>query len=202
MKLSTKLIPLVIIGAVMTGCGKQTSQAPQRAHHSEQSRVAATPRKSTVKRDLKMNRHGARQHNYSSSQRAKRTVQRKINQQPRMKVGSARGSNDLPTVNLGFGIKGHQDRGAGQTYVTFKMGRWTLAVHGNDVNEKSDTAIKQAKQLVTYLQSHTLPIPSSQGTVLVNTESNSTKITWDHNHQVNNLNGKTSTVLQKAVTLK
>lgn len=211
MKFYKKVLPLLALtGIVLAGCGAQQHHASHQS--SEQTASRSMTHKDQVKHELKNNEHGAKQQSYGSQNQAKQSIQHKVNQQPAAQAtnssastnssSSSSASQEPGAVDLGHGITGHQDRGAGQTYVSFKMGRWQVVVHGNDVNEKASTTVQKAKQLVGYFQDHTLPIPSSQGIVQLDAPDNSIHISWDQNKKVNTLNGDPSNTLQKAVSLK
>ncbi|WP_159081942.1 hypothetical protein [Paenibacillus sp. CAA11] len=68
-------------------------------------------------------------------------------------------------VDLGHGIKGTADAGAGNRYLNWSEGRWNLLIHslGEDNMDNPDIA----KKMVDYLETHTLPIPKDKGQVNV-----------------------------------
>ena len=195
MKIARKLIPLMLIAGLLTGCGK-LNQHIQHARPKNQSSPArhASAEHPAVKRNVaRHHSSGARQQNFANAQRASQAVRSHANQ-PQLA--------GLPTVNLGSGIKGHEDHGAGQTYVSFKMGNWLVTVHGNDVNQKNDTAEKEAKSLVAYFQNHTLPIPHNHGQLTVNTMDNSVRLSWQEGRTVHSFHGYGHRVLQRAIALQ
>ena len=197
MKIFRKLVPLIMVGGILTGCGK-TNRSQSTSH--SQSQQASTHRTTAVRRstrrDLNHDQNGAKQQCFNNPQQARHSIQEHSTRP------SPSASDGLPTVDLGSGIKGEEDHGAGQTYVSFKMGNWKVTVHGNDVNQKAATAEKEAKSLVAYFQNHSLPVPHNHGNLMVNTSDNSARILWQEGKTVNDLHGNVDQVLQKAVALK
>ena len=69
----------------------------------------------------------------------------------------------LPTVDLGHQITAHIDAGAGQRYIMWNEGRWSLSVHTNMMN--NDAGIALAKQAVNTFERVYLPAPQSVGAI-------------------------------------
>lgn len=69
----------------------------------------------------------------------------------------------LPTVDLGHQITAHIDAGAGQRYIMWNEGRWSLTVHANMMHE--DAGVALAKQAVATFEQVYLPAPQSVGTI-------------------------------------
>lgn len=69
----------------------------------------------------------------------------------------------LPTVALGHQITAHIDSGAGQRYIIWNEGRWSLTVHTNMMH--NDAGIALAKQAVTTFETVYLPAPQSVGAI-------------------------------------
>jgi len=66
--------------------------------------------------------------------------------------------------------------GAGQQYITWNEGNWSISVHGSPVN--NTTPKKLAVSSVTMFNSYSLPAPNTQGVVKFNVGSSSQVITW------------------------
>ncbi|WP_195480241.1 hypothetical protein [Lactiplantibacillus plantarum] len=69
----------------------------------------------------------------------------------------------LPTVDLGHQITAHIDAGAGQRYIMWNEGRWSLTVHANMMHE--DAGVALAKQAVATFEQVYLPAPQSVGAI-------------------------------------
>ncbi|RDG02964.1 hypothetical protein [Lactiplantibacillus plantarum] len=69
----------------------------------------------------------------------------------------------LPTVDLGHQISAHIDAGAGQRYIMWNEGRWSLTVHANMMDE--DAGVALAKQAVAAFEQVYLPAPQSVGDI-------------------------------------
>lgn len=67
----------------------------------------------------------------------------------------------LPVIDLGSGVQGTIDRGAGQAYLTWQAGRWSVTVHASPVMGQDPVAM--SKQLVALFNQYSLPIPSQVG---------------------------------------
>lgn len=68
----------------------------------------------------------------------------------------------LPTVDLGHGLTGTIDAGAGQRYLTWKEGHWQLTVHAAAVN--GEDPVPTARHIVELLEQFYLPAPDDRGT--------------------------------------
>ncbi|GGE28226.1 lipoprotein [Pullulanibacillus camelliae] len=93
-------------------------------------------------------------------------------------------------VDLGHGIKGESDAGAGHFYVMWNEGRWCLRIDSpNDPNyqmKQYSDAKGLAKDVVSYLEDHMLNPPKDIGVISISTWNNAPKTTiqWQ-NHKVN-----------------
>lgn len=79
---------------------------------------------------------------------------------------TASDSQGLPTVDLGHNIRGYLDSGAGQRYLSWNEGNWSLSVHAAAVKNEDPTQL--AKQTVAELESYLLPAPQSYGEIRFN----------------------------------
>ncbi|TRZ36568.1 hypothetical protein CEQ21_13680 [Niallia circulans] len=91
---------------------------------------------------------------------------------------------DIPedmSVDLGYGIKGMVEGAAGSTYLQWKEGRWVLQVKTVSADNQDIEAI--GKEMVEYLESHSLPAPKDNGFVEVSYPAGEnhaeTRITWE-----------------------
>lgn len=79
-------------------------------------------------------------------------------------------------VDLGYNIKGYQDAGAGSLWTGWNEGRWAIATHTRTDNP--DAGVKLAKQAVTYLENHMLPIPRQYGMAQLDVYQSGNLIVW------------------------
>lgn len=75
----------------------------------------------------------------------------------------ASGNQGLPTVNLGSGITGYKDQGAGNIHLLWNEGHWSLSVHAINIENQDPTPL--AKQTVTLLNQYFLPAPNKIGQI-------------------------------------
>lgn len=62
------------------------------------------------------------------------------------------------TVDLGHGLWGVQDAGAGHKYFSWNEGRWYLGMQAQTQDQRDLTG--KAKEMVEFLETNTLPIPN------------------------------------------
>lgn len=73
--------------------------------------------------------------------------------------------NGPQTMDLGYGIKGSAEGGAGHSYLAWREGRWILQIDSLSQDQLDNQAI--AKKMVAYLEEHALPAPKDKGRVKV-----------------------------------
>ncbi|WP_283678522.1 hypothetical protein [Lentilactobacillus sp. Marseille-Q4993] len=91
----------------------------------------------------------------------------------------------LPKVNLGHSIIGRLQSGAGQQYISWNEGRWSVVVHGSPVNNTSPK--KAALQTVALFEQYSLPAPQKVGSVKFESGQNTglaQTITWQNGKSV------------------
>ncbi|AQY51655.1 lipoprotein [Listeria weihenstephanensis FSL R9-0317] len=74
-------------------------------------------------------------------------------------------------VDLGSGITGYSDAGAGSTFLNWAEGRYSLGVR-NTTSADPEVSIDLAKKVVAKLEKETLPIPHQLGAVKLEAEPN------------------------------
>ncbi|GLC89527.1 hypothetical protein [Lysinibacillus piscis] len=79
-------------------------------------------------------------------------------------------------VELGYGLKGYQDAGAGSLWTSWNEGRWALVARTRTDNAQA--GVELAKQAVTYLESHMLPIPKQYGYVHLDIQQEGNVVVW------------------------
>ena len=80
-------------------------------------------------------------------------------------------------VDLGHGITGYRDAGAGSVYTGWNEGRWALAVHAQTSEGNKGTDL--AKDAVAYLEENTLPIPQPHGYAHLDVDERDNRILWE-----------------------
>lgn len=114
-------------------------------------------------------------------------------------------NNGLPTVNLGYGLTGTIDSGAGQKYLQWNEGRWSFTVHATAVNNEDPTAT--AKTVVSLLEEYYLPAPNTQGSgsfnVAVSNDQLNQTLTWQNNNVVYTIRANSiDTLIRMVATVK
>ncbi|WP_239255747.1 hypothetical protein [Listeria ilorinensis] len=64
-------------------------------------------------------------------------------------------------TDLGYGLTGYQDAGAGQKYLGWNEGRWALSIHAS--NMENTDYLSLAQNIVAKLEKESLPIPNKYG---------------------------------------
>lgn len=107
---------------------------------------------------------------------AKRSYSSATEAQSHLDYTSASEIKGLPKVDLGHSIVGHVQSGAGQQYISWNEGNWSISVHGSPVN--NTTPKKLAISSVSMFDNYSLPAPDTQGVVKFNVGGSSQMITW------------------------
>ncbi|QSO47469.1 LppP/LprE family lipoprotein [Alicyclobacillus mengziensis] len=121
-------------------------------------------------------------------------------------LGQMHSSN--PPLNLGFGIKAHQNGSLGTYTINWTEGNWTIIVTG----PSSSPETQVAQQVVTYLHTHMLPTPQNNGAIFIHQPGSSSNaaadwqstIAWQEGTKVNELQqtGNPVEALQTVVNYK
>jgi len=84
-------------------------------------------------------------------------------------------------VDLGHGIKGYQDAGAGSLFTSWNEGRW--AIISRSTTENSEESLANAKETVEFLETHMMPIPKQYGQLHIDAEDSGSMAKWQkHNY--------------------
>lgn len=94
----------------------------------------------------------------------------------------------LPAVDLGYQIEGTLDSGAGQSYLQWREGNWSLYVHASAYNGQNTIPTGQA--VVKLLEQYMLPIPDDQASLTVDLVADHTTLKWMKGNVVYTLEGK------------
>ena len=114
---------------------------------------------------------------------------------------------DIPedmSVDLGYGMKGMIEGAAGSTYLQWKEGRWVMQVKTVSADNRDIEAV--GKEMVEYLESHSLPAPNDNGFVEVSypagEDNAETRIIWEDGDTIYELSttGKPVDALKMAVS--
>ncbi|HWL11875.1 MAG TPA: hypothetical protein VNQ57_02715 [Ureibacillus sp.] len=79
-------------------------------------------------------------------------------------------------VNLGHGITGYQDGGAGSLFTSWNEGRW--AITARSTTEKSEESLATAKETVEFLETNKMPIPKQYGQLHIDAENSGSMAKW------------------------
>ncbi|KRM89328.1 hypothetical protein [Liquorilactobacillus vini] len=136
---------------------------------------------------------------------SKQTFENSTQAAQQINYRSADEFSGLPQTNLGYGITGTIDAGAGQRYLSWYEGNWYLTVHAAAVNQEDPTPL--AKQTVAFLASNSLPAPQKYGRISFQTaitnRQRDQEIIWQKNNVVYRLQTHTpQTALKMAVSIK
>ncbi|KRL02456.1 hypothetical protein [Liquorilactobacillus capillatus] len=109
--------------------------------------------------------------------------------------------NGLPPVDLGHNIQGYLDAGAGQRYLSWNEGNWSLVIHAPAAQEQQLKNL--AKQTVNLLEKYALPVPRLYGQVYFEVENQAGQrdqvITWQDEKTVYKLSAHNFTTAIKMV---
>ncbi|MFJ5768772.1 hypothetical protein [Psychrobacillus sp. NPDC093180] len=85
-------------------------------------------------------------------------------------------------IDLGYGITGYQDAGAGSMWTSWNEGRWAIAAHTRTTDgEKGEELAKEATK---FLETHTLPIPKPNGFAHIDVYQLDNRIAWQNENIV------------------
>lgn len=107
---------------------------------------------------------------------------------------------DGEPVNLGHGITGYQDAGAGSLFTSWNEGRW--AIIARSTTEKSEASLATAKETVEFLEMHIMPIPKQYGHLHIDAEHKGSFAKWQKQNFVYTLTDFGDKTLNWLVTFK
>lgn len=79
-------------------------------------------------------------------------------------------------IDLGHNIIGYQDAGAGSLFTSWNEGRWAIAVRTTTDAPKEGEQL--ARQTVSFLEEHTLPIPHEHGSLHLDVYEQGSLVKW------------------------
>lgn len=107
----------------------------------------------------------------------------------------------LPKVSLGHNIYGLMDSGAGQRYLQWNEGRWSMLVHATAVS--GEDPVPTAQHVVDLLEQYFLPAPSSRGGGQFELNTGENTLTWNKGNVLYTLKGKSiDTLVKMAASIK
>ena len=107
---------------------------------------------------------------------------------------------DGKTVNLGHGITGYQDGGAGSLFTSWNEGRW--AITARSTTEKAEESLATAKETVDFLETNIMPIPKQYGHLHIDAEQSGSLAKWQKQNFVYTLTDFGDKTLNWLVTFK
>lgn len=103
-------------------------------------------------------------------------------------------------VDLGYGITGYQDAGAGSLFTSWNEGRWAIMARSTTV--KSEESLKTAKETVKFLETHMLPIPKQYGQLHIDAKQKGSLAKWQKQKNVFTLTDFGDNTLKWLVTFE
>ncbi|MGM9950846.1 MAG: hypothetical protein ACI33P_12000 [Lysinibacillus sp.] len=79
-------------------------------------------------------------------------------------------------VDLGHGITGYQDAGAGSLFTSWNEGRW--AIVARTTTDAPEEGVQLARRTVSFLEEHTLPIPYEHGSLHLDVNEQGSLVKW------------------------
>lgn len=89
---------------------------------------------------------------------------------------------DGEAVDLGHGITGYQDAGAGSLFTSWNEGRW--AIIARSTTEKPEESLATAKETVEFLETNMIPIPKQYGHLHLDSNHKGSLATWQKQNVV------------------
>ncbi|MBV7389597.1 hypothetical protein [Enterococcus alishanensis] len=106
-------------------------------------------------------------------------------------------------IDLGHNIIGHQQSGAGSTYLNWQEGNWSMAIQANNLEGEDPQPL--AKEIVEYLEKAFLPAPKDvgSGSFMINSSDyHSNVVAWQEGTTVYKIsNENTMNSLKMAVSM-
>lgn len=88
-------------------------------------------------------------------------------------------------VDLGYGIKGYRQGGAGSSYISWKEGNWYLTVQAS--NLAGQDPVPTTQTMVTFLEKAFLPVPREAGQIFIHlnqTGYQANEVVWQQENVV------------------
>ena len=207
---------LVVAGmaVLLAGCGNQSAstngkkadntpktEAVKRSQNDQTQTADANINTPATDNNSQSNQQVAAQNNQNANNAQTKEFNNQaqaasyVTNQPGYTTGNQQG---LPTVNLGDGITGTLNSGAGQQMLQWNEGNWSFTVRASAVQGQDPTPT--AKQIVNELQTVYLPAPQNHGVGTFDIATNTYTLTWQKNNKVYSVSGSSpSDVIAKAV---
>lgn len=215
----TSLLIIAGMAGLLAGCGKQVTltnskkanNAPkiEAVKHNQNNQSQITADQSTVKANVAVTGNNNSQSNQQTivqnNQNANNAQTKEFDNQAQAasyvtnQPGyTIRNQQGLPTVNLGDGITGTLNSGAGQQMLQWNEGNWSFTVRASAV--QGQDPIPTAKQIVNELQTVYLPAPQNYGVGTFDIATDTYTLTWQKNNKVYSVSGSSpNEVITKAV---
>lgn len=208
----TSLIMVTGLALLLAGCGNHNTSTS--SHHADNTPKTETVKQSKVQQDLSTqiaNNSSTNNNSQTNTQQTSPQTQNVKTQQfdnqnqaasyvAAQPGYTAQNQQGLPKVNLGYGITGTLNSGAGQKMLQWNEGNWTFTVRASAVQGQDPTAT--AQQVVSELEKVYLPAPQGHGVGTFDIASGSYTLTWQKNNKVYQVTGTSpSDVISKAVNV-
>lgn len=216
-KKKASLTLVAILALVLAGCGNSTAQS-QHYKESTQAKTEQTKQSAVKKGSSKISLSETYQQTSTTEQVNSQNVSEKFSKVASSQSEKAQQFSDdkqaasyvdnqgyqtsaetqgLPTVNLGYGITGTIDSGAGQQYLHWNEGNWSFTVRASAVDGQDP--LPTAKKIVSILEKVYLPAPQNQGTGMFDIATDTYQLTWQEGNQVHTVTGNSpDDVINKA----
>lgn len=221
----TSLVLVAGMALLLAGCGNQSSSSGSKK--TDNSPKTETVKKAETKQDTNNQENSNSQvtsdstNENSNAQSQNKVTQESTQNSGQQNVAQTKQFNDqaqaasyvaaqpgyidgkaqqgLPTVNLGYGITGTLNSGAGQQELQWNEGNWSFTVRASAVQGQDPTPT--AKQIVNELESVYLPAPQNHGVGTFDIATGTYTLTWQKNNKVYSVSGSSpSDVINKAVS--
>lgn len=93
-------------------------------------------------------------------------------------------------IELGHGITGYQDAGAGSLFTSWNEGRWAIVTR--TMTDVAEDGKQLARETVAFLEEHTLPIPHEHGSLHLDVHEKGSLAKWQKKNLVYGLTAPTN----------
>lgn len=93
-------------------------------------------------------------------------------------------------IDLGHGITGYQDAGAGSLFTSWNEGRWAIVTR--TMIDAAEDGEQLARETVVFLEEHTLPIPHEHGSLHLDVHEKGSLAKWQKENLVYGLTAPTN----------
>lgn len=110
----------------------------------------------------------------------------------------------MPEIDLGHGITGYEDAGAGSVFITWHEGRWSFTMRSQNQEEGIEKGERLAAKIVDKLEEQLLPVPHQNGAGIFSSTENenhaSNRMSWQEEQVVYEVYGNEALELIAIIT--